>query len=57
MLPTSLALTDSDLSSVLLERIVDEINDYLAERYGFCNTGFGYEIKIDLDAITWDTED
>lgn len=57
MLPTNLTLTDNDLSSVLLERIVDEINDYLAERYGFCNTGFGYEIKIDLDGITWDTED
>lgn len=57
MLPTSLTLTDNDLPQQVLDEIVEAINDHLAEKYGYCNTGFGYEIKIDLDDITWDTED
>lgn len=57
MLPENITLTDDDLSAELLDKIVEEINDYLADKYGYCNTGYGYNIKIDLDGISWDTED
>lgn len=57
MLPTSLTLTDNDLPQQVLDEIVETINDYLAGEYGYCNEGYGYEIKIDINNIIWDTED
>lgn len=61
MLPTNIELTDEDIDKVLsgdtLERISEEINDYLADKYGYCTEGYGYEIKINIDQITWNTED
>lgn len=57
MLPTSLTLTDKDLPQQVLDEIVETINDYLAGEYGYCSEGYGYEIKIDINNIIWDTED
>lgn len=37
--------------------IVEAINNYLANTYGFCNKGFTWGCSIIIDDIDWDTEE
>ena len=61
MLPNNITITGKDydkaLSAETRERIGEELVDYLTEKYGYCVNGFGYDIKIEIDQIDWDTED
>lgn len=53
-LPTEIDLgaTDFVFSEGLADDIADAINEYLAEKYGYCVNCYGWEIKItDID---WD---
>lgn len=54
-LPKEIDLTTSDftMSEELADRLSEEINDYLAEKYGFCVESYGWELK--LTEINWDT--
>ena len=50
-----------DLWSLLNENQKDEINelinDHLAEKYGYCNNGFCFDMTIKVCDIDWDTEE
>lgn len=39
------------------DEIVEAINNYLANTYGFCNKGFTYGCSIIINNIDWDTEE
>ena len=39
------------------DEIGQRINDYLAEKYGFCNNGFTYSELLTISDIDWDTGD
>lgn len=54
-LPDEIDLTTSDftMSEELADRLSEEINDYLAEKYGLCVESYGWELK--LTEINWDT--
>lgn len=58
-LPKEICLTDRESgfepSEEFLEMLCDEINEYLANAYGFCNKGWCWELKV--SDIDWDTED
>lgn len=61
MLPNSITITGKDydeaFSAETRERIGEELVEYLTEKYGYCVNGFGYDVKIEIDRIDWDTED
>ena len=52
-LPTELKLgRDFVMSEELAERLAEEINDYLADKYGYCVEADGWDIE--LGGIVWD---
>lgn len=51
-LPTYIEL-DKDEDFMLPDDMVEYINDYLADKYGYCNKGWCW--KISLDDVEWDT--
>ena len=52
-LPTELNLgRDFVMSEELADKLAEEINDYLADKYGYCVEAYGWEIK--LGGIIWD---
>lgn len=53
-LPKELILTEQDNGYLLPDEFIESVNDYLADRYGYCNKGFLIEIK--LTDIEWDEE-
>lgn len=57
-LPNNIILTAKDsgfeMSDELAERFCDEINEYLANKYGYLNEGWCYEIK--LSGIMWEQD-
>ena len=54
-LPTELTLGSAfPMSKELEDRLSEEINDYLANKYGFLHKGFSY--TIELKDIDWDTD-
>lgn len=57
-LPTDINLTadkDFQLSDELADRLNEEILDFLADKYGYCVEGYGWELKI--GGIMWDTSE
>lgn len=54
--PCDLTITDDDLSSKDRKKIMDLVNEYLAEHYGSCSGGYGYEIEIRLTDIDWENQ-
>lgn len=54
--PCDLTITDDDLSSKDREKIMDLVNEYLAEHFGSCSGGYGYEIEIRLTDIDWENQ-
>ena len=57
MLPDNTTLTEENLTEETRDMIINDINEYLAETYGYCNNGYGYEINIEVNHIDWDVED
>lgn len=57
-LPNEITITAIDsgfeMSDELAERFVDEVNEYLADKHGYLNHGWSYEIKI--SDILWEEE-
>ena len=57
-LPKKIILTAKDsgfeMSDELSELFCEEVNNYLAEKYGFLNEGFSYQ--IDLNDIMWEVD-
>lgn len=53
-LPNSIEIGIDELG--INDDIVEAINDYLANTYGFCNKGFTWGCSIIIDNIDWDTE-
>ena len=57
-LPNELKLNGFEfLSERQQSEIVDDINNFLANTYGFCNNGFQWKISIKLKNIDWDTSE
>lgn len=54
-LPTEIILTAEDSGFKLSDNLCEEINDYLADKYGCCNGGWAIEMK--LTNIDWDDKD
>lgn len=56
-LPTEIDLGKSDfiMSNELADDLANEINEYLAEKYGYCVNCYGWELK--LTDIDWDTSE
>lgn len=55
-LPTELKLgRDFVMSEELAEKLAEEINDYLADKYGYCVEAYGWDIE--LGGIVWDTSE
>lgn len=58
-LPNEITLTKVNsgftMSDELADIFCEEVNDYLADKYGYCNEGWCYEIK--LSNIIWDTKE
>lgn len=58
-LPNEIILTDREcgfeMSDELAERFCDEVNEYLANAYGYTNEGWCYQIS--LTDIMWEKED
>lgn len=57
-LPEEIVLTgekDFEMSDELMDKLCEEINDYLSDKYGYCNSGWCYEIKV--SDIMWDCEE
>lgn len=57
-IPNKITITAVDsgfeMSEELAERFVDEVNEYLADKYGYLNQGWSYEIKI--SDILWEKD-
>ena len=55
-LPREIDLTTSDftMSEELADKLCEEINDYLDEKYGVCVESYGWELK--LTGINWNEE-
>lgn len=57
-LPNEMTITTIDsgfkMSDELAERFVDEVNEYLADKYGHLNHGWYYGIEI--SDILWEKE-
>lgn len=57
-LPNEIIITAKDsgftMSDELSELFCDEINEYLADKYGYLNQGWCYEIKV--SDIMWEKE-
>lgn len=57
-LPEEVTLTAVDsgfeMSDELAERFCEEVNEFLADKYGFLNEGWAYEIK--LSGIMWERD-
>ena len=57
-LPNELELNGFEfLSEKDQSKLIDNINSFLANTYGFCNKGFSWKITIKLTDIDWDTEE
>lgn len=55
-LPKEITLSLSDIfDSWFDEELCERINNYLAEKYGYCNKGFNYTDEITITNIDWDT--
>lgn len=56
-LPDKITLTNVNsgfvMSDELADKFCEEVNGYLADKYGFCVEGWSYQ--IDLSDIMWDT--
>ena len=54
-LPTDLDITaeeDFEPSNEVMDGLVNEINEYLADKYGYCVNSYSYSVKI--YSIDWD---
>ena len=57
-LPKNIKLCLFDfLSEDTKDKIFDELNEHLANTYGYCNRGFGYDEEMTIENIEWDTEE
>lgn len=54
-LPDEVILTADDSDYRLTDEFCESVNEYLADKYGFCNGGWAVEIKV--SNIDWDTSD
>lgn len=55
-LPEEVILTadpEFQMSEELADRLSEEINDYLSDKYGYCVEAYGWELKV--GGIVWDT--
>lgn len=52
-LPTELNLADTDFRTP--DGVINDINEYLSDKYGAYPESYGYEIK--LTDISWDTSE
>lgn len=57
MLPKNIELTSKDLPDEMLDKLMDYMDDYLSEKYGYLIRGYDLGIKIEANNIDWDTED
>ena len=53
-LPDEIDLAEAD-DFFVPDQMYHEINEYLADKYGFCVNGYGLELKV--VSLDWDTED
>ena len=57
-LPEEVNLTadpEFQMSEELADRLSEEINDYLSDKYGYCVEAYGWELKV--GGIVWDTSE
>ena len=54
-LPSEIVLTEFEMSDELAERFCDELDEYLANTYGYDNKAVGYQIS--LTNIMWEKEE
>ena len=54
-LPDEVILTADDSGYRLPDKFVESVNEFLADKYGFCNGGWAVEIKV--SNIDWDTDE
>lgn len=51
-LPNEVVLTKEGNGYRLPDEFVDSVNEFLADKYGYCNDGWAVEIKV--NNIGWD---
>lgn len=54
-LPDEVILTADDSGYSLTDEFCESVNEFLADKYGFCNGGWSVEIKV--SNIDWDTSE
>lgn len=54
-LPDEVILTADDSGYSLTDEFCESVNEYLADKYGYCNGGWAVEIKV--SNIDWDTSE
>lgn len=54
-LPDEVILTADDSGYRLTDEFVESVNEFLADKYGYCNGGWAVEIKV--SNIDWDTDE
>ena len=54
-LPSKVEIGIEELN--LSDEVVEAINNYLADKYGYCNNGFSYGGSIIINDIDWDTKE
>ena len=52
-LPNKVVLKTEQLPDYVCENIEEFISDYLADKYGYCNNGYGYSVHIEINDIDW----
>lgn len=54
-LPKKVKICLSDLfEEYKWEEVLDKINDYLSDTYGYCVEGYSYDSAITVQDIEWD---
>lgn len=57
-LPKQVKVRLSDLfDSWFDDELTEHINNYLFEKYGFCNNGYSYDDTITISDIDWEMEE
>lgn len=56
-LPNKVIIKNELIDKYTAEALCDAINEYLSDKYGYCNNGYNYDVKIEITNIDWDLED
>lgn len=56
-LPKDVVITHEDIPDELAEKLTEWVNEFIAEKYGYCNKGYSWDLTMTAYNVDWDLDD